>query len=107
MISINKLSVNFTGDYLFREVSFVVGDKDRIGLVGKNGAGKSTLLKILHKELEPESGTIVISSGFRTGYLPQEIHGSYESSVWDETMTALDRKSTRLNSSHQIISYAV
>lgn len=88
MISINKLSVNFTGDYLFREVSFVVGDKDRIGLVGKNGAGKSTLLKILHKELEPESGTIVISSGFRTGYLPQEIHGSYESSVWDETMTA-------------------
>ncbi len=88
MISINKLSVNFTGDFLFKEVSFVVGDKDRIGLVGKNGAGKSTLLKILHKELEPEGGTIIISSGFCTGYLPQEIHGCYESSVWEETMSA-------------------
>lgn len=88
MISINKLSVNFTGDFLFKEVSFVVGDKDRIGLVGKNGAGKSTLLKIIHKELEPEGGTIIISSGFRTGYLPQEIHGCYESSVWEETMSA-------------------
>ena len=56
MIQINKLSVNFTGDYLFKDISFVAGDKDRIGLVGKNGAGKSTLLKIIHKELEPESG---------------------------------------------------
>ena len=73
MIQINKLSVNFTGDYLFKDISFVAGDKDRIGLVGKNGAGKSTLLKIIHKELEPESGNIVITSGHKTGYLPQEM----------------------------------
>lgn len=88
MISINKLSVNFTGDYLFKDVSFVVGDRDRIGLVGRNGAGKSTLLKILHKEMEPESGEITITSGFRTGYLPQELHGCYDSNIWDETMSA-------------------
>lgn len=88
MISINKLSVNFTGDFLFQDVSFVVGDHDRIGLVGKNGAGKSTLLKILHRELQPESGQITITNGHRTGYLPQEIHGCYESTIWDETMSA-------------------
>lgn len=88
MISINKLSVNFTGDFLFKDVSFVVGDKDRIGLVGKNGAGKSTLLKIIHKEMEPETGEITITSGFRTGYLPQEIHGCYDSTIWVETMKA-------------------
>lgn len=86
MIQINKLSVNFTGDYLFKDISFVAGDKDRIGLVGKNGAGKSTLLKIIHKELEPESGTIVITSGHKTGYLPQEILGNYDKTVWEETM---------------------
>lgn len=103
MISINKLSVNFTGDYLFQDVSFVVGDHDRIGLVGKNGAGKSTLLKILHKELKPESGEITVTTGHRTGYLPQEIHGSYESTIWDETMSAfveqkqLEQKIARLN----------
>ena len=88
MISINKLSVNFTGDFLFKDVSFVVGDRDRIGLVGKNGAGKSTLLKILHKLQEPTSGEITITAGHHTGYLPQELHGVYDTTVWDETMTA-------------------
>lgn len=86
MIQLNKLSVNFTGDYLFKDISFVAGDRDRIGLVGKNGAGKSTLLKIIHKELEPESGTIVITAGHKTGYLPQEILGNYDKTVWEETM---------------------
>ena len=68
MIAINNLSVNFTGDYLFKNVSFVVGDHDRIGLVGKNGAGKSTLLKILHRIQAPESGEITVTAGHRTGY---------------------------------------
>ncbi|MEE0926033.1 MAG: ABC transporter ATP-binding protein, partial [Bacteroidales bacterium] len=43
MITINGLSVHFPGGYLFRDIGFVVGNRDRIGLVGKNGAGKSTL----------------------------------------------------------------
>jgi len=88
MISIYKLSINFTGDFLFKDLSFVVGDRDRIGLVGKNGAGKSTLLKIIHKELEPESGTMVITSGFRTGYLPQEMATNFLRNVWEETVSA-------------------
>jgi len=88
MVSIHKLSINFTGDFLFKDISFVVGDRDRIGLVGKNGAGKSTLLKIIHKELEPESGTMVITSGFRTGYLPQEMTTNFNRNVWDETISA-------------------
>jgi len=88
MISINKLSVNFTGDFLFQEVSFVAGDRDRIGLVGHNGAGKSTLLKIIHHDMEPTSGTMVITTGFKTGYLPQELAGTSAKTVWDETMSA-------------------
>jgi len=88
MISINKLSISFTGDFLFKEISFVAGDKDRIGLVGKNGAGKSTLLKIIHKELEPETGIITITSDFSTGYLPQEIDAHYTKTVKEEALTA-------------------
>lgn len=88
MISLNKLSVSFTGDFLFKEISFVAGDKDRIGLVGKNGAGKSTLLKIIHRVMEPTSGDMVITTGFRTGYLPQEIVVNYTTTIWEETMTA-------------------
>ncbi|MCR4680453.1 MAG: ABC-F family ATP-binding cassette domain-containing protein [Bacteroidales bacterium] len=88
MIQINKLSVNFTGDFLFHDISFVAGDRDRIGLVGHNGAGKSTLLKIIHREMEPASGTMVITTGYKTGYLPQELAETSYKTVWEETMSA-------------------
>ncbi len=88
MIQINKLSVNFTGDFLFKDVSFTVGDRDRIGLVGHNGAGKSTLLKIINRDLEPASGSMVITSGYRIGYLPQELAGTSQLTVWDEALSA-------------------
>jgi len=103
LIQINKLSVNFTGDFLFKDVSFVAGDKDRIGLVGHNGAGKSTLLKIIHRDIEPASGTMVITSGHRVGYLPQELAGNSPLSVWDEAVSAfseiqdMERKMQRIS----------
>src|SRR5690554_3498867 len=91
MITVNNLSVQFTGVNLFDNVSFVVGDRDRIGLVGKNGAGKSTLLKILANLQEREIGTIIIPDDQSVGYLPQEMIPSSKVSVFDETMTAFVR----------------
>ncbi len=88
MITVNNLSVHFTGTDLFNKVSFVIGGNDRIGLVGKNGAGKTTLLNILAGQLLPETGTIVITSGHRIGYLPQEMRINTDKTVWAETMTA-------------------
>jgi ATP-binding cassette subfamily F protein 3 len=90
MIQINKLSVNFTGDFLFKDISFVAGDRDRIGLVGHNGAGKSTLLKIIHRDIEPASGTMVITTGHRVGYLPQELAGTSPLTVWEEAVSAFE-----------------
>ncbi len=88
MIQLNNLSVNFTGDFLFHDISFVAGDRDRIGLVGHNGAGKSTLLKIIHRMMEPTTGTMVITTGYKTGYLPQELAETSYKTVWEETMSA-------------------
>ncbi len=88
MISVNNLSVQFTGTNLFDHVTFNIGDHDRIGLVGMNGAGKSTLLKILCGWQEPESGTLVIASGQTVGYLPQEMVPDAIGTVLEETMTA-------------------
>ncbi len=90
MISINKLSVQFSGKDLFNDVSFIINDKDRIGLTGKNGAGKSTLLKILAKQQEPHSGSIVVTTGHQVGYLPQEIIPNSQRNVLDEALTAFE-----------------
>ncbi len=91
MISVNNLSVQFTGVNLFNDVTFNINDRDRIGLVGKNGAGKSTLLKILCHQQEPETGNIVIASGQTVGYLPQEMVPDTVGSVIAETMTAFEQ----------------
>ncbi len=88
MITVNNLSIHFTGVDLFNKVSFVIGDNDRVGLVGKNGAGKTTLLNILAGKLQAETGNIVITSGYRIGYLPQEMQINTDKTVWSETMTA-------------------
>ena len=90
MVSINNLSVHFTGNYLFENVSFLINDRDRIGLVGRNGTGKTTLLRILCGEMEPETGTIASPSGSTVGYLPQEMATGSKLSVLAETMTAYD-----------------
>ena len=47
MISIEGLTVEFGGNPLFDNVTYIINRKDRIALVGKNGAGKSTMLKII------------------------------------------------------------
>ena len=89
MISLNQVSVQFNGNFLFKEISFLVNPKDRIGLVGKNGAGKSTMLKVLSGQLEPESGTVSKPSGCTIGYLSQDIKTKLGKTVFEETYSAL------------------
>ena len=48
------------GDELFRDVSFRVGDGDRVAIVGANGVGKSTLLKLITRDLTASAGTISV-----------------------------------------------
>lgn len=88
MISVNNLSVQFGGVPLFDHVSFIINEKDKIGLVGRNGAGKSTLLRIIKGIQQPEEGEIVIPSGNTIGYLPQEMEPDSEMTVFGEAMTA-------------------
>lgn len=90
MISINQLTVSFGGYDLFKEATFLVNPKDRIGLVGKNGAGKSTLLKIFAGKQEATSGEIVIPRDLRIGYLPQQMVHLDGRTVIEETRMAFD-----------------
>ncbi|MDG5798769.1 ABC-F family ATP-binding cassette domain-containing protein [Marinilabiliaceae bacterium ANBcel2] len=91
MIAINQLTVDFGGFRLFDDVSFLITDKDRIGLVGKNGAGKSTLLKIIASENEPSFGNVAAPKDVTIGYLPQHIKYSDTTSVREEAEKAFSR----------------
>ena len=88
MISINNLSIQFGGESLFDHVSFIINDKDRIGLVGKNGAGKSTLLKIIKGLQRADEGEVILPDGYSVGYLPQEMDIQSAGSVIEEAMNA-------------------
>ena len=90
MFSVENLKVEFGARPLFHDVSYVVGDKDRIALVGKNGAGKSTMLKIIAGLQQPTSGTVSIPKEMTIGYLPQVMKLSDTRTVRQEAETAFE-----------------
>ena len=90
MISIQNLSMHFTGQDLFTDINFLIREKDRIGLVGKNGAGKTTLIRMIAGLEQPTHGSVVMSDDVTVGYLPQEMNIYSSKSVLEETMTAFE-----------------
>ena len=92
MISIDGLTVEFGVKPLFKDVSFVINERDRIALVGKNGAGKSTMLKILCGIQKPTSGAVSIPNDLTIGYLPQVMKLSDDTTVKEETRKAFADK---------------
>ena len=92
MISIDGLTVEFGVKPLFKDVSFVINERDRIALVGKNGAGKSTMLKILCGLQKPTSGSVSVPNDTTIGYLPQVMKLSDDTTVKEETRKAFADK---------------
>ena len=90
MISIQNLSMQFTGEDLFTDISFMIREKDRIGLVGKNGAGKTTLIRLIAGLEQPYKGDVIMSDDVTIGYLPQEKNVYSTKTVLDEAMTAFE-----------------
>ncbi len=104
MISLDKINLSFGGFELFKEISFLINPKDRIGLIGKNGAGKTTLLKIITKQDNPTSGVIGIPKDTTIGYLPQQMNLTNTRTLKNETVLAfneliqLEKEISRINS---------
>ncbi len=88
MLSADGLTVEFNGQTLFQDISFVINEKDRIALMGKNGAGKSTLLKILAGVREPNRGKVSYPKETIVAYLPQHLLTQDTRTVFEETAQA-------------------
>ena len=88
MVSIDGLTVEFGGTTLFKDISFVINEKDRIALMGKNGAGKSTLLKILAGVRQATRGTVSAPKDCTICYLPQHLMTEDHRTVFEEACQA-------------------
>ncbi len=90
MLSVNNLSIHFSGHYLFDKISFNLENSSRVGLIGRNGTGKTTLLKIIFGLEQPEEGTVSKPGDYKIGYLPQEGIVESDKNVFDEVKAALN-----------------
>ena len=90
MISIDSITVEFGGNALFENVSFLIKEKEKIALIGRNGAGKTTLLKLIAGEMSPTRGSISRPKNLTIGYLPQHIKVNDSKTVREETLTAFE-----------------
>ena len=86
IIQINNITVNHAGRLIFKELNWVIGDHDRVGLIGPNGAGKSSLLRAIAGVYQPDAGAIVRMRGISAGYLPQMVSLTPGRTLLDEAM---------------------
>ena len=97
MLAVKNLRVEFGPRVIFKDLTFSIGDKERVAFAGHNGAGKSTLMKCIGGVLLPNGGEINKPKHHRIGYLPQEGIHIQGISLYDESESAFAETKAILN----------
>src|SRR5215207_643224 len=89
MLRILNLKNTFGAHDVLKDVSFEIGDREKVALVGPNGAGKSTVLKIVAEQLAPDEGSIKRQgeASRELAYLPQDAGVRSGRTLWDEMLS--------------------
>ena len=88
MLGVANISKSYNASYLFSDISFNVGMKDRIAIIGQNGTGKTTLFEIITGNIAPDSGSVSMRRGTVIGYLRQDIMPTSEKHLLDEVVSS-------------------
>ena len=91
MITVNDVSLNFSGQSLFKDVNLKFVPGNCYGIIGANGAGKTTFLRILSGDLEPTTGEVIVSANERMSVLKQDHFQYDEFSVLDTVIMGNQR----------------
>lgn len=100
MLRLTNISKSYGERTLFTSLSFDVGDRDRVALIGANGSGKSTLFDIIAGENYPDSGQVIKQKDMTIGYLKQEINLASEKQLLPDVVaasTAIATMAQRIN----------
>lgn len=89
VLKVSDLSLEFSGKYLYKDVSFNIYKGQKIGLIGANGTGKTSLFKIILNKLRPSSGTVDLGVGVFPEYFDQQQSNldpdkAVIDEIWDE-----------------------
>lgn len=101
MIQIQNIAKSFGIQELFKDASFLVGPRERVGIVGRNGSGKSTLFKMILGEESLDGGKIDIPKNYTLGYLKQHIAFSHKT-VHEEACSVLQKNEDGWMDTHQV-----
>ena len=101
MIQVQNITKSFGAQDLFRDASFLVAPRERVGIVGRNGCGKSTLFKMILGEEYIDGGNIDIPKNYTLGYLKQHIAFTHKT-VHEEACSVLKVNEDGWLDTHQV-----
>jgi ATP-binding cassette subfamily F protein uup len=84
MLTVENVTKTYGEKQLFKEISFTIGEKERIGLIGVNGTGKSSLLKIVAGIDIPDQGEIITGKDYTISFLSQQPEFETDRTVLDQ-----------------------
>ena len=102
-ISIRNLSISFGLQPLLDQVDLQIEEKERVCILGRNGTGKSTLLKLIHGEIQADSGEIIRQQDVYTAKLEQDVPNDIEGTVYEVITQKLGNKGALLMQHHCLL----
>jgi ATP-binding cassette subfamily F protein uup len=87
MITIENVTKTYGEKELFKGITFTIGERERVGLIGVNGTGKSSLLKIVAGIDQPDSGDILFGKDYKISFLSQQPEMEPERTVLDQVFS--------------------
>ncbi len=75
MLQVRRLTITFGERQIVRDLSFAIADGEKVGLVGDNGAGKTSIMRVIHGDLQPDSGDVLVTRRRKDSicYIPQHL----------------------------------
>ncbi len=86
ILACQNINKAFGTNVILKDASFHIEEKEKAAIVGINGAGKSTLLKIIMKQIQADSGEVILAKDRTIGYLAQHEAVSSGNSIYEELL---------------------